>query len=164
MVVSQISPYFTRTPYSQNFTNLFFYSRHSHFIHDILVASLSLTESVQTLLNAVPVYLLAPSIPSHGISPGRKSNCPCTVCSHVLVFSLPILTLLSCNQVLHSVLSVSAQINCHIIRVPSLVPQFINFDPETILFLGYVLSKNDPSWKPCSSSYVLSHDATVPSL
>jgi len=45
-----------------------------------------------------------------------------------------------------SALSVSAQINCHIIRVSSLITQFVNFDPEMFVFLGYVLSENDPSF------------------
>jgi hypothetical protein len=66
--------------------------------------------------------------------------------------------------VLRSALSFSAQINCRIIRVPSLVAQFVNFDPETIVFLGYVLSKNDPSWKPSSSSDILTLDAAASSL
>ena len=43
-------------------------------------------------------------------------------------------------------LSVSAQIICYIIRVSGLVTQFVNFDPETFVFLGYILSKNDPSF------------------
>ena len=43
-------------------------------------------------------------------------------------------------------LSVFAQINCKIIRVSSLVTQFLNFGPETFVFLGYILSKNDPSF------------------
>jgi len=47
--------------------------------------------------------------------------------------------------VLRSALSVSAQITCHIINVSSLVTQFVNFDPKTIVFLGYILSENDPS-------------------
>ena len=46
-----------------------------------------------------------------------------------------------------SALSVSAQINCHVIRVSSLVTQFVNFDPDTLVFLGYVLSENDPSFE-----------------
>jgi len=46
---------------------------------------------------------------------------------------------------LRSALSVSAEINCHVISVSSLVIQFINFDPKTLVFLGYVLSENDPS-------------------
>ena len=46
-----------------------------------------------------------------------------------------------------SALSVSAQINCHVIRVSSLVTEFVNFDPETLVFLGYVLSENDPSFE-----------------
>jgi len=48
--------------------------------------------------------------------------------------------------VLRSVLSVSAQINCRIISVSSLVTQFVNFDPKTFAFLGYILSENDPSF------------------
>ena len=44
-------------------------------------------------------------------------------------------------------LSDSAQINCHVIRVSSLVTQFVNFDPDTLVFLGYVLSENDPSFE-----------------
>jgi hypothetical protein len=46
---------------------------------------------------------------------------------------------------LHRVLSVSAQIKCHVIHISSLVTQFVNYDPETLVFLGYVLSENDPS-------------------
>ena len=48
---------------------------------------------------------------------------------------------------LRSALFVSAQINCHIISVPSLVTQFVNFDPKTFVFLGYILSENDPSFE-----------------
>ena len=44
-------------------------------------------------------------------------------------------------------LSVSAQINCHVMRVSSLITQFVNFDPEMSVFLGYVLSENDPSFE-----------------
>ena len=33
------------------------------------------------------------SWPSRRISPGTRSNCPCTLCGHLLVFSLSILTL-----------------------------------------------------------------------
>jgi len=44
-----------------------------------------------------------------------------------------------------SALSVSAQTKCHVIRVFSFVTQFVNFDLETLVFLGYVLSENDPS-------------------
>ena len=40
---------------------------------------------------------------------------------------------------LRSALSVSAQINCHIIRVSSLVTQFVNFDPETFVFLAITI-------------------------
>jgi len=47
--------------------------------------------------------------------------------------------------VLRSALSVSAQINRHIISVTSLVTQFVNFDPKTFVFLEYILSENDPS-------------------
>ena len=46
-----------------------------------------------------------------------------------------------------SALSVSAQINCHVIRVSSLITQFVNFDPETLVFLGHLLSENDPSFE-----------------
>ena len=46
---------------------------------------------------------------------------------------------------LRSALSVFAQINSHIISVSSLVTQFVNFDPKTFAFLGYILSENDPS-------------------
>jgi len=46
---------------------------------------------------------------------------------------------------LRRALSVSAQINCHIIYVSSLVTQFVNFDPKTFLFLGHILLENDPS-------------------
>jgi len=49
--------------------------------------------------------------------------------------------------VLRSALSVSAQIKCHIILVSSLVTQFVNFDPKTFVFLGYVLSENDMSFE-----------------
>jgi hypothetical protein len=42
--------------------------------------------------------------------------------------------------------AVSAQINCHIKSVSSLVTQFVNFDPKTFVFLGCVLSGNDPSF------------------
>ena len=52
---------------------------------------------------------------------------------------------MSCSQVLRSALSVSAQINCNIIHVSSLVTEFVNFDPETFVFLGHILSKNEPS-------------------
>ena len=48
---------------------------------------------------------------------------------------------------LRSALSVSAQIKCHIILVSSLVTQFVNFDPKTFVFLGYVLSENDMSFE-----------------
>jgi len=48
---------------------------------------------------------------------------------------------------LRGVLFVSAQINCHVIHVSSLVTQFVNFDSETFVFLGYVLSENDPSFE-----------------
>jgi len=48
---------------------------------------------------------------------------------------------------LSSALSVSAQIHCHVIRVSILVAQFVNFYPETFVFLGYVLSENDPSFE-----------------
>jgi len=48
---------------------------------------------------------------------------------------------------LRGALSVSAQIYIHFIRVSSLVTQFVNFDPETFVFLGYVLSENDPSFE-----------------
>ena len=54
---------------------------------------------------------------------------------------------MSCRQKLRSALSVSAQINCHLTRVSSLVTQFVNFDPETFVFRGYVLSENDPSFE-----------------
>ena len=54
---------------------------------------------------------------------------------------------MSCSQALRSALSVSAQINCHIIRVSSLVTRFVNFDPKTFVFLGYVLSENDMSFE-----------------
>ena len=53
---------------------------------------------------------------------------------------------MSRSQALRIALSVSAQINCHIISVSCLVTQFVNFDPETLVFLGYTLSKNDPSF------------------
>ena len=53
---------------------------------------------------------------------------------YVLVFSLSILTL--SRELPSSVVqSVSVQINCNIIRILSLVTQFINSDPETC-FLG----------------------------
>jgi hypothetical protein len=45
--------------------------------------------------------------------------------------------------VLRSSLSASAQINCHI-SVYSLFTQFVNFDPKTFVFLGYIVSENDP--------------------
>ena len=32
-------------------------------------------------------------------------------------------------------------------RVSSLVTQFVNFDPETLVFLGHLLSENDPSFE-----------------
>jgi len=48
---------------------------------------------------------------------------------------------------LRGALSVSDQISCHVIRVYSLVIQFANFDPKTLVFLGYVLSENDPSFE-----------------
>jgi len=54
---------------------------------------------------------------------------------------------MSCSQVLCSALSVSAQINCHILSVSSLVTQFVNFDPKMFVFLGYILSENDPSFE-----------------
>ena len=53
---------------------------------------------------------------------------------------------MSCSQVLRSALSVSVQINCYIISVSSPVTQFVNFDPKTFVFLGYVLSENYPSF------------------
>jgi hypothetical protein len=49
--------------------------------------------------------------------------------------------------VLRSAFSVSAQINCHIVRVSSLVKQFVNFDPKTFVFIGYVLSETDISFE-----------------
>ena len=48
---------------------------------------------------------------------------------------------------LGSALSVSAQINCHLICVSSLITHFVNFDPETFVFLGCVLLENDPSFE-----------------
>ena len=49
---------------------------------------------------------------------------------------------------LHGALSVSAQINCHVICVSSLVTQFVNFDdPEMFVFLGYVQSENYSSFE-----------------
>ena len=48
---------------------------------------------------------------------------------------------------LRCMLFVSTQINCHVIRVSNLVTQFVNFDPKTFVFLGYVLSENDPSFE-----------------
>ena len=45
-------------------------------------------------------------------------------------------------------LSISAQINCHVIRVSSLVTQFVNFDPEMLVCtVLYVLLENDPSFE-----------------
>jgi len=76
-----------------------------------------------------------------------RSNCPCTFCGHVLLSSLSILTLSRELQSDVARYAVSAQINCHVIRVSSLVTQFVNFDPETFVFLGYVPSENDPSFE-----------------
>ena len=71
-------------------------------------------------------------------------------CSQVLHSSLSVSAQLnchtSCSQVLHSSLSVSAQLNCHIIGVSSLVTESVNFDPKMFVFLRYVLSENDPSF------------------
>ena len=38
-------------------------------------------------------------------------------------------------------------INCHIICVHSLVTWFVNFDAKTFVFLGYLLSENNPSFE-----------------
>jgi len=67
------------------------------------------------------------SWPSNRISLGMRSNCPYTVFGHVLVFCQFRQCHVSCGQVLHGALSVSAQINCHIIRVSSLIthPSFV---------------------------------------
>jgi hypothetical protein len=46
--------------------------------------------------------------------------------------------------VLRSALSVSAQIIFHIILVSYPDTQFVYFDAEMVLSLGYILSKNDP--------------------
>ena len=62
---------------------------------------------------------------------------------HVLVFSLSILTL---SRELQSGVAQCAFCLCPNKRVSSLVTQFVNFDPETFVFLGYIVSKNDPSF------------------
>ena len=53
---------------------------------------------------------------------------------------------ITCSQVLHSSLSVSTQINCLIIDVCSLVIEFVNFCPKTLVLLGCILSENDCSF------------------
>ena len=57
---------------------------------------------------------------------------------------------MSCSQVLSSALSLCA--HKLIIRVSSLVTQFVNFDPDTFVFLGYIMSKNDPLYLTITSS------------
>ena len=85
------------------------------------------------------------SLLRHQISLGR-SNCPYRVCGTTFYFLCQFwYCRVCCSQVLYSSLSVSAQINCHIICVLILVTELVNFDLRTFVFLGYILSENDPS-------------------
>jgi hypothetical protein len=63
LVVSETSPYFTRTPYFLKTSLTTFFFTPLAVRMRLLAASLPRTETDQTLLGAVPVYRLAPSFP-----------------------------------------------------------------------------------------------------
>ena len=126
---------------------------------------MSLTETDQTLSCAVPVYLLVPSIPytcheeesrvcTYFLSPSRKEWLKQIFQQfsekYFLVFSLSILTL--SHELQSGVEQCTVCLCAHkLIRVSSLVTQFVNFDPDTFVSWVY-MSNNDPLYLTITSS------------
>jgi hypothetical protein len=75
VVVSEISHYFTHIPYFLKTTPKTLFFLPLAVTHNILAASLSLTETDQALLSAVRGCVLAPSIPY--MSRGGSRACVC---------------------------------------------------------------------------------------
>jgi len=85
---------------------------------------------------------------SHQIIQGKKRNCPCIICGHILLSSLSGLLLshglLSC-AVPCTVNPSPGILSCHPCIQSTI--RFENFDSETLAFLWYVLFENHPSLK-----------------
>jgi hypothetical protein len=55
------------------------------------------------------------------------------------------------GQVLHPSLCFLPRVHFHVICLTSFVTEFVNFYAKTLVFLGYVLSENDPSFVQTSN-------------
>ena len=72
-------------------------------------------------------------------------NCPCTICGHVLLSSLLVLSLW-CEMLSSAVLCTVCPSPSGLPCVTSWVAKFVNFDAKMLVLFGNILSENQHNW------------------